>query len=234
MSVVVPMASFSNEAGPAPIPRAIVKLGGSLAGSPRLDPWLRAIAEAPEPRLLVPGGGPFADAVRALQPRLGFDDRVAHGAAVLAMQQYALWLAAREPRLVPVEREEEIARAARAGRAMLWLPWAMAGRDATIEASWRITSDSLALLLAIRLGVPELLLVKAAALPEGPVALAALAEEGILDPAFPELARGYRGRIRLARAERPETLGEGGLEPERPPLRSRAGAPKLEEDEAKR
>ncbi|MCX8101077.1 MAG: aspartate/glutamate/uridylate kinase [Geminicoccaceae bacterium] len=213
------MASLRGAAaGPVPAPRAIVKLGGSLARDPALARWLAAIAEAPEPRLVVPGGGPFADAVRTLQPRLGFDDRVAHGAAILAMQQYALLLAAIEPRLILVEREDEIAEAARSRRSTIWLPWAMIGRDPALEASWRVTSDSLALLLAIRLAVPELLLVKSAALPEVAVELETLAERGVLDEAFAGLARGYRGTIRLAHAAEPETLARGGFEPERSDL----------------
>jgi aspartokinase-like uncharacterized kinase len=218
------MAFLRGEAtAPVPALAAIVKLGGSLVRDPALPRWLAAIAEAPVPRLVVPGGGPFADAVRALQPRLGFDERTAHGAAILAMQQYALVLAAIEPRLLLVEGGAEIAEAARAGRSMLWLPWATIGRDPTIEASWRVTSDSLSLVFAIRLAVPELLLVKAAVLPEEPVELERLADAGILDRAFPELARGYSGRIRIAPACEPGTLDRGGLEPSRVGLPSGGG-----------
>lgn len=213
---------------PVPALAAIVKLGGGLAREPALSHWLAAIVEAPRPRLVVPGGGPFADAVRTLQPRLGFDDRTAHAAAILAMQQYALVLAELEPRLVPVEAEPEIEAAAVAGRSAIWFPWAMIGRDPTIEASWRVTSDSLSLLLAIRLGVPELLLVKAAALPALPIGLESLAERGLLDEAFPELARGYRGRIRLASVCAPEALAQGGLAPDRAGLPGAAGVATLD------
>lgn len=217
------MEPLSHEV-PAPVPalRAIVKLGGSLAGDITLPRWLSAIATAAEPRLVVPGGGPFADTVRTLQPRLGFDDRVAHGAAILAMQQYALVLAALEPRLVPVETEPEIVEVAVAGRSAIWLPWSMVGRDPTVEPSWRITSDSLALLIATRLGVPELLLVKTAVLPEVPIDLEALAERGVLDEAFPGLARGYPGRIRLAHLSELDALAKGGCEPRRVGLSNEA------------
>lgn len=196
-----------------PRPRAIVKLGGSLRASSHLPLWLAAIAESPIPRLIVPGGGPFADAIRDLQPRLGFDDQTAHGMAILAMQQYALYLANIEPRLVGVESPAEIAATAGRGGSAIWLPWAMVGRDPRIEASWRITSDSLALLLAIRLDIPELLLVKMATLPTEVVDLETLAHCGTLDPAFPGLARGYGGRIRLAGAGSLEALADGGLAP---------------------
>jgi dihydroneopterin aldolase len=47
----------------------VVKLGGSLDAAGRLGDWARALAATPpslrQPLLVVPGGGPFAHAVRA-------------------------------------------------------------------------------------------------------------------------------------------------------------------------
>lgn len=184
----------------------IVKLGGSLAREPALRSRLAAIvAETGTARLIVPGGGPFADAVRALQPVLGFDELAAHRMAILAMQQHGLHLAGLEPRLRLVENAADIARLRADGAAGVWLPWAMIGRDTSIPASWDVTSDSLALILATRLRADGLVLVKAAGLPDEIAAapfldaarIAALAEAGILDPVFPALARGFRGLVRV-------------------------------------
>ena len=73
----------------------VVKLGGSLQSFPGLRDWVRLIAEQGGGRVvLVPGGGQFADAVRAAQRTAGFDDRTAHGMALFAMEQYGLMLAA--------------------------------------------------------------------------------------------------------------------------------------------
>lgn len=175
----------------------IVKLGGSLFAAPALRTWLAALADARTgPWIVVPGGGPFADAIRELQPRLGLEDHTAHRMAILAMQQYALYLHQLEPRLPLLEDAAEMA--ALGDRAGLWLPWRLTGRDASIEASWDLTSDSLALLLARRLGAEELLLVKSGALPGPPATAASLAASGLLDAAFPRLAAGYHGRIRVA------------------------------------
>jgi dihydroneopterin aldolase len=49
----------------------VLKLGGSYAFSPFLKNWIDAIADCAGCVVLVPGGGPFADAVRAAQPRNG-------------------------------------------------------------------------------------------------------------------------------------------------------------------
>ena len=78
----------------------VVKLGGSLFDAPALRQRLAELATLPGPaRIVVPGGGPFADAVRALQPALAVGDLVAHRMAILAMQQFGLALQAIEPRL---------------------------------------------------------------------------------------------------------------------------------------
>ena len=69
-------------------PRAIVKLGGSHAFGPHLHDWLEAIAREAGLVVIVPGGGPFADAVRAAQPAMGFDDEAAHAMALMAMAQF--------------------------------------------------------------------------------------------------------------------------------------------------
>ena len=60
-------------------PPTIVKLGGSLVSdAARLGRLLGALADGGEGRcVVVPGGGPFADAVRQAQGRLGFSDALA-------------------------------------------------------------------------------------------------------------------------------------------------------------
>ena len=171
----------------------VVKLGGSLHDATELRPWLEALAVLPgAPRIIVPGGGPFADAVRDAQARLGFHDLAAHRMAILAMQQYGLLLQALEPRLGLAETAADLAAVSPGG---VWLPWRMIGLEPGIEPSWDVTSDSLALWLARRLSSPRLLLVKSAPLPPGSTDPAALAAAGVVDRAFPRLAAGCHGTI---------------------------------------
>jgi aspartokinase-like uncharacterized kinase len=165
----------------------IVKLGGSLIAAPELRLWLERIAEAQGPILVVPGGGPFADTVRSAQDAIGFDDLVAHRMAILAMQQYGLLLQALEPRLRLLESEVEMAALVEERAAGVWLPWAVIGRDDGIEPSWEVTSDSLALIMAIRLGAARLLLVKSG---EANAA-------DLLDAAFSRLRPAFAGEVRL-------------------------------------
>lgn len=167
----------------------VVKLGGSLARSPRLPAWLDAVAGCPDPLVLVPGGGPFADRVRELQDRWRFDDAAADAMAILAMEQFGHMLAALRPGLRPAGSRAAMDRARREGAVPIWMPGWMAEADGARARSWDVTSDSLAARLAGRLGARHLVLVKSAAVPPGPVSVRDLADTGLVDRAFPtELA----------------------------------------------
>ena len=66
----------------------VVKLGGSLLGSPELKQWLDTLVTHSDGRvLIVPGGSLFADAVREAQAVSGVDDVLAQRLALLAMDQ---------------------------------------------------------------------------------------------------------------------------------------------------
>lgn len=168
----------------------VVKLGGSLAETGTLPSWLAVAVEQGAGRcVIVPGGGDFADAVRAAQRRHGFSDGTAHRMALLAMEQYALLLQELAPALRPCETVAQI-RAALADRGVaLWLPYAMVEADPAVAESWDVTSDSLAAWLARRIEATRLVLVKSAtALP--PLSPQRLAALGLVDAAFPVYAAG--------------------------------------------
>jgi len=80
------------------------------------------------------------------------------------------------------------------GRSVVWLPGP--GATPCVEASWRVTSDSLALWLAGRLAARRVLLVKSVPrLPPDPDVVA-LVDAGVVDPAFPEHLDVYPGEAR--------------------------------------
>ena len=168
----------------------VVKLGGSLAKAHTLKGWLKIVARHGAGRaVLVPGGGVFADAVRAAQRDFDFSDLAAHHMAVLAMEQYALLLADLEPsfRLCTTECQIDAALAARS--VALWRPYAMVAAAADVATSWDLTSDSLAAWLARKIGAARLVLVKSAR-SDGPVDPERLAAHGLVDSAFPAFAKG--------------------------------------------
>jgi len=123
---------------------AVVKLGGSTAHGEEMLVWLAALAASRLPLVVVPGGGPFADQVRAAQGRLGFSDRAAHAMALLAMEQFGQIILDRHRRFAAALSQGDVERALTEDRIPVWLPSSMVLADPGIEATWNVTSDALA------------------------------------------------------------------------------------------
>lgn len=139
----------------------IIKVGGSLAGTPLLERWLAAAAAVRWNCVLVPGGGAFSRAVLGAQRAWGASDRAAHRMAIMGMAQYGIWLASHHG-LAEGASCRRLRRAAAQGP-VVWLPTLgdIAQMDlGGIPSDWTVTADSLALWLAHRLGIPRLLLLK--------------------------------------------------------------------------
>lgn len=169
----------------------VVKLGGSLLGTPELQGWLDMLASQSDGRVvIVPGGGPFADVVRTTQRTVGFDDATAHHLALLAMEQCGLAFKALQPAVVTASSELEIAERSWQHRAIVWLPSHMVLQEDAIPRTWEVTSDSLAAWLAARLEARHLVLVKHLGQLADAMPAALLSAAGVLDAAFVKFTRG--------------------------------------------
>jgi 5-(aminomethyl)-3-furanmethanol phosphate kinase len=171
-------------------PALVLKLGGSLAESGRLTGIADMVVRAQAPVVVVPGGGPFADAVRRVQPQLKLTDAAAHRLALLAMHQMGLVIAARHARFATAERLDDIARLLVLGAIPVWQPYPLQSSDDTIPADWTATSDALSARLAERMGGPgagvSVALVKSCPVPAG-AGLIELTAAGIADPVFAQV-----------------------------------------------
>jgi aspartokinase-like uncharacterized kinase len=137
----------------------VVKVGGGLLRAHGLEGLRRACAEVSDlarrrPVLVVPGGGPFADAVRAIDAEVGLGDELAHALALRAMDQLGVLLASLLPTAEPLTQL-----LAPGGLGLLVVARALAGRP-EIPESWAVTSDSLAVLAAAGIGADETILLK--------------------------------------------------------------------------
>jgi 5-(aminomethyl)-3-furanmethanol phosphate kinase len=167
----------------------VVKLGGSVVRSSELSAWLEAIAAAPRPIVVVPGGGALADEVRAWQSQLGFGDRSAHRMALLAMDQLAWAVAGMRQGFAVGATETELRAALELGTVAVWAPYALIAERNDIEESWRLTSDSLALWLAGRIGAERCYLIKSIARKRTKASATQLAQDGVVDAAFPDMLK---------------------------------------------
>jgi len=163
----------------------VVKIGGSLLGSPELERWLNLFAKFGDGNIvIVPGGGVFADAVRDAQKLSKISNACAHKLAVLAMDQFGLLLANMNSDLAVARTEMEIDERAWQHRCIVWLPSQMVLAEDSIPQSWDVTSDSIAAWLAEKINAQQLVLVKSDK-PEGNgLSLRMMSDNGIVDKAF--------------------------------------------------
>jgi arsenate reductase (glutaredoxin) len=163
--------SSRQDAGVTPNPPAavgvadiVVKVGGSLVGFPdALRVALAAVEAASRTRRLVvvPGGGPMADAVRAVDRAVGLPDAAAHWMAVMAMDQYGEALASHTVRGRVVHDRSGIDRAIDAGDVPVLAPHAWLRQHDPVPHTWSVTSDSIAAWVAGEVGASRLVLIKA-------------------------------------------------------------------------
>ena len=148
-----------------PVVHTVVKVGGGLlAKAGAFELVVEALtAFRPGRRLVVvPGGGPFADAVRQMFRRIKIGEDAAHWMAVLGMDQYAHALAARIPDAALVESAAGITAVLQTGQLPVLAPYRWLRAVDPLPHSWDVTSDSLAAWLTGALGARRVVLIKPA------------------------------------------------------------------------
>ncbi|HNX10235.1 MAG TPA: uridylate kinase [Methanothrix sp.] len=135
------------------MPFYVLKIGGSLLASARdLVRALLALGKDGYSFLVVPGGGPMADLVREIYSRGDLSDEAAHWMAILAMEQYAHFLADGTGATLTTEVRRPQGDAA--SLQILLAYQALLRDDSGLGHTWDYTSDAVAALAAAQLSVP--------------------------------------------------------------------------------
>ncbi len=121
----------------------VLKLGGSLMDhAPRI---LERVLSTGADVLVVPGGGRFADLVRDVYAERGLSQDAAHWMAILAMDQYAYYLAdIAGVELTPLLVMKKGVR--------IVLPYEVLRRQDELPHTWEVTSDTIAAWIAYKTG----------------------------------------------------------------------------------
>jgi aspartokinase-like uncharacterized kinase len=140
----------------------VIKVGGSLGQWGGLGKLLDSIEQwkGSTNVLVIPGGGVFADLVRAEYRRSRLTERAAHRMAVLAMDQYGLQLCDLASRAAPASSLHQVIEVIRCGRLPVYLPSRSFARRDPFTPSWGVTSDSIAAYIAGLVKADALLLLK--------------------------------------------------------------------------
>ena len=194
----------------------VVKVGGSLFDHPALGPALRAFVAslAPAEVLLVPGGGPVADAVRQLDRVHALGEEAAHWLALRALGVTAAFLESLSrptpPAPLPEGRGEEDTRsltlAVRPDVSRADSPFPSGrgaggvgvldcftfaqedeARPGALPHTWAVTTDSIAARAAVVFRAERLVLLKSVDVPPG-TPWETAAANGWVDAHFPHVA----------------------------------------------
>lgn len=193
------LAAATSAGAATPVgPGVVIKLGGSLLTRPDWPAALRALCETLEPpALLVVGGGPVVDGLRAIDAVTALPAAVSHRLAIAALGITARAVGSAID--LPLTAHPDDA----PGTAVLDTPrWLDDdGHLAALPVGWHVTSDSIAALVAARLH-RTLILAKSVPPPCAVADLRALAVAGWIDPCFPNAATAVT-RIEWAAPPRP-------------------------------
>jgi aspartokinase-like uncharacterized kinase len=143
----------------------VFKIGGGLARIPgaleRVGAEMARLGKA-HPLLVVPGGGLFADAVRAFDDEVGLSSDAAHWMAIQAMDLYSHVLAERIRTAEVIDEPAAIAGVVCRGEVPVLAPYRWMRAADVLPHTWGVTSDSIAAFIAGALDAVRLILVKPA------------------------------------------------------------------------
>jgi 5-(aminomethyl)-3-furanmethanol phosphate kinase len=131
-------------------PDAVLKIGGSLGRGGGLQRICGEIGRLGKNfrLMVVPGGGQFADEVRAAYKRYALDETTAHRMALLAMDQFGYVLGDCIPNSYVTANFESARNAAAVRRPAVLLPSALVIESDPLPHSWQVTSDTIAAWIA--------------------------------------------------------------------------------------
>lgn len=151
----------------------VVKVGGSLFDLPDLAVRLRTFLSqlGTDPVLLVPGGGPTADAIRTLDRTHHLGEEAAHWLALHALAVNAHFLKSVLPGSQVVASPVECPALWSGTRLPILDAHAFAlaedAKSGRLPHCWEVTSDSVAARVAVVAGARRLILLKSIAIPPG-------------------------------------------------------------------
>jgi aspartokinase-like uncharacterized kinase len=175
----------------------VVKVGGSLFDHPALGAALCAYLAslAPAEVLLVPGGGPVADAVRELDRVHGLGEEASHWLALRSLGVTAAFLTELLASGEEFGQGKEDGRAkpgrSQGSRLCVLAPFSFAlddeSRPGALPHSWSVTTDSIAARVALVRRAERLVLLKSVDIPAG-ISWSDAAANGWVDAHFPQIA----------------------------------------------
>lgn len=108
--------------------------------------------------VIIPGGGTFANFIRKIYSELKFTEEIAHWMGIISMNYNGLDLNKKFPNLSVIENFEILKEKQKIF--CVFLPYEFLKENDNLPHSWDVTSDSISLFIAKKLGLNECYLIK--------------------------------------------------------------------------
>ena len=141
----------------------LFKLGGSLLNSGFMKIWIKFITNHFKGRaIIIPGGGLFANHIRAVQKDYNLENEIAHDMALYSMSQMGLLISSIDRKSLHFcNTKKEINRVIEENKVPIIGSFDfLKTRIGSSNKNWSITSDSISLLISEELQLNTLLIVK--------------------------------------------------------------------------
>ena len=183
----------------------IFKVGGSIFREKELLSCLKLLLSFNVKGAVVTGGGNFREQVRICQKKYKFDDLAAHTMSILSMIQNSYIVESLFKNKTKFFRHPgELRDVLKHNNFGIWQPYDKLTYFETNDSNWNVTSDSLALELALEVNAASLIIIKACKVPGvssfGPIKpilyreVKRLANLGIIDSHFPRSFKLFKAR----------------------------------------
>ena len=100
--------------------------------------------------IIIPGGGSFANFIRKIYDDLKFTDELAHWMSIISMNYNGIELGKKFPKLEVFEDYNKLKDSSKTFS--IFLPYQFIKENDKLPHNWQVTSDSIALFMAKRLG----------------------------------------------------------------------------------
>jgi len=173
----------------------VYKLGGSLLDLPDLGERIKSLWEtrpSSEIRLLIVGGGKFADIIREWDARFRLGDEDSHELAVLSLQLSEELINRMIPRLQHVCDRADVTHLEEGETGLVSVSELLdAGEEEGhfLPKNWEFTTDAISAWAADYAGADELILLKSADCPKG-ATVSQLSQDQFVDGELPNFCRG--------------------------------------------
>ncbi len=110
--------------------------------------------------IIIPGGGSYANLIRSMDKKMDFDEDLSHWMAIYAMNTQGTKIINKFPEIEGINNIKPTKKSVNETKIFLFLPYEFLKQNDELPHSWDVTSDSITIFMANKIGLKECYLIK--------------------------------------------------------------------------